>query len=48
MFKFKPSAIFFYHSDHTSAQLSTGLGSNEVISDETGAPGRFHFIYLFR
>lgn len=33
------SAIFFYHADH--------LGSNEVISDETGAPHEFHLTLPF-
>ncbi|QTY26816.1 RHS repeat domain-containing protein [Flavobacterium sp. CS20] len=33
------SAIFYYHADH--------LGSNEIISDNTGAPHEFHLTLPF-
>ena len=47
MYHLEASAIFYYHADYTSAWLSTGLGSNEIISDDTGKPHEFHLTLPF-
>ena len=37
--------LFFYHSDHASTQLSTGIGSSSFITDRTGIASQ-HLQYL--